>query len=85
MRSAISGELLLLVVDPRVRRHHVGKGLVAQLERVFAEHGIDRYRVALRSQLEIARAFYLATGFVHEQELAVLGESMTYLTKAVNV
>lgn len=79
----IAAELLLLVVDPSVRRRRIAHGLVAELERAFAEHGIERYRVAVRSQLDVARAFYLATGFTEEQELKVLGAPMTYLTKLV--
>jgi hypothetical protein len=39
--------------------------------------------VAVRSHLSVARAFYLATGFIPEQEMMVLGAPMTYLTKVV--
>lgn len=80
---AIPAELLLLVVDPQVRRQGIGHGLVARLEDAFAADGIDRYRVAVRPHLKLARAFYEATGFEFEQELAVLGRPMTYLTKRV--
>jgi ribosomal protein S18 acetylase RimI-like enzyme len=76
-------ELLLLVVDASVRRQQVGRRLVGALEDTFASEKISRYRVAVRSQLTIARAFYLATGFEREQELSVLGAPMTYLTKPV--
>ena len=35
------------------------------------------------SDLRRARSFYEATGFEPEQELQVLGQPMTYLTKRV--
>jgi GNAT superfamily N-acetyltransferase len=82
-QPAISAELLLLVVDASVRRHQIGRRLVDALEEVFATEHVVLYRVAVRSHLTVARAFYLATGFVPEQELAVLGAPMTYLTKVV--
>jgi ribosomal protein S18 acetylase RimI-like enzyme len=77
----VQGELLLLVVDGRVRRQHVGRQLVSALERDFTHAGISGYQVAVRSQLGEARAFYLALGFREETELNVLGQPMTYLTK----
>ena len=79
----IPAELLLLVVDPRARRGGVGGGLIRALEETFATHGIPRYRVAVRSQLDAARAFYVALGFQHEQNRVVLGQPMVYLTKQV--
>ena len=79
----IPAEFLLLVVDPRARRRGVGGGLIRAVEETFATHGIHRYRVAVRSQLEAARAFYVALGFQHEQNRMVLGQPMVYLTKQV--
>ena len=79
----IPAELLLLVVHQRARRQGIGQGLVAALESDLARDGIRRYRVAVRSQLDSARAFYHALGFELEQELAVLGQPMTYLTKRI--
>ena len=79
----IPAELLLLVVDARVRRQGIGQRLLTALESEFAREGVRLYRVAVRSQLEAARAFYLALGFEREQELLVLGHPMTYLTKRV--
>jgi ribosomal protein S18 acetylase RimI-like enzyme len=79
----IPAELLLLVIDPRARRRGLGAGLIHALEEAFASHGIQRYRVAVRSQLEPARAFYAALGFEHEQDRMVLGQPMVYLTKPV--
>ena len=76
-------ELLLLVVDPVARRRGVGRALLKALEAAFATHQIDRYRVAVRSQLASARAFYEALAFEHEQERTVLGQPMTYLTKQI--
>jgi ribosomal protein S18 acetylase RimI-like enzyme len=76
-------ELLLLVVDASARRQRIGRRLVEELERAFKDERVTRYRVAVRSHLAVARAFYTATGFVQEQELMVLGKPMTYLTKAV--
>ena len=79
----VPAELLLLVVDSRARRRHIGRRLLVELERALASHGVPTYRVAVRSHLEIARAFYLALGFEPEQTLSVLGRPMTYLTKRV--
>ena len=80
---AMPAELLLLVVDASQRRQQIGRRLVDALEDAFRSEHVSRYRVAVRSHLAIARAFYLATGFVPEQELSVLGAPMTYLTKVV--
>lgn len=79
----IPAELLLLVVDPAARRGGVGRSLIGTLEAAFASGGATRYRVAVRSQLAVARAFYEALGFAHEQERSVLGQPMLYLTKQV--
>ena len=80
----IPAELLLLVVHPETRRCGVGRGLLTALERVFAQHRSTRYRVAVRSQLTAARAFYQALRFEPEQDRIVLGLPMTYLTKPVD-
>ena len=80
----IPGELLLLVVDARGRRRGIGRRLLSVLEGAFAKEGVSRYRVAVRSRLTVARAFYEALGFEHEQDLTVLGQPMTYLTKRVD-
>ncbi len=79
----IPAELLLLVVDSRVRRRGIGQRLLAGLEDGFLRERVNIYRVAVRSHLAVARAFYLAIGFTPEQELAVLGRPMTYLTRQV--
>jgi ribosomal protein S18 acetylase RimI-like enzyme len=81
----IPAELLLLVVDSRARRRGGGRRLVDALERAFSDAGVTRYRVAVRSHLEVARAFYLSRGFMPEQQRTVLGHPMTYLTKQVPV
>jgi ribosomal protein S18 acetylase RimI-like enzyme len=79
----IPAELLLLVVDPAARRRGVGAGLLRAMEEAFAARQIARYRVAVRSHLAAARAFYSALEFEHEQERSVLGRPMVYLTKRV--
>jgi ribosomal protein S18 acetylase RimI-like enzyme len=79
----VPAELLLLVVDSRVRRRGIGLQLLSALEASFAAARLSRYRVAVRSHLEVARAFYRASGFELEQQLTVLGHPMTYLTKRV--
>lgn len=76
-------ELLLLTVDSGYRRRGIGQRLLEAIEQAFARDGVARYRVAVRKQLAVARAFYLATGFESEQELLVLGQPMAYLTKRV--
>jgi GNAT superfamily N-acetyltransferase len=80
----IPAELLLLVVHPQARRGGVGRGLLSALEDVFAQHRHTRYRVAVRSQLTAARAFYEALRFEPEQDRIVLGLPMTYLTKPLD-
>jgi ribosomal protein S18 acetylase RimI-like enzyme len=80
----IAAELLLLVVAASYRRRGIAKHLIASLHREFQREGIAIYRVAVRSHLTVARAFYLATGFEYEQELTVLGQPMTYLTYRVS-
>jgi ribosomal protein S18 acetylase RimI-like enzyme len=82
-QPAMPAELLLLVVDAAARRQQIGRRLVSALEDVFCGEQVSVYRVAVRSHLAVARAFYLATGFTAEQELTVLGAPMTYLTKEV--
>ena len=79
----IPAELLLLVVAPSARRLGVGAALLKAMEDAFARQQIARYRVAVRSHLAAARAFYSARGFEHEQGRAVLGRPMVYLTKQV--
>lgn len=76
-------ELLLLVVDPRARRSGIGRALLTALEAEFSRARIDRYRVAVRSQLAEARCFYEALAFEHEQDRVVLGHPMAYLTKRI--
>jgi GNAT superfamily N-acetyltransferase len=82
-RPYIPTELLLLVVDPSARRCGAGRALLGALEENFGRHGVERYRVAVRSHLSAARAFYQALAFEHEQERLVLGRPMVYLTKRV--
>jgi ribosomal protein S18 acetylase RimI-like enzyme len=82
-QPSIPAELLLLVVHPAARRQHIAGRMVAELECTFHDRGIKQYRVAVRTQLAVARQFYQATGFELEQELTVLGAPMTYLTKIV--
>jgi ribosomal protein S18 acetylase RimI-like enzyme len=77
----IPAELLLLYVEPDAHRRGTGRQLISSIEQRLAEVGAARYRVAVRSQLAAARAFYLATGFTFEQERLVLGEPMTYFTR----
>lgn len=79
----VPAELLLLVVDSRARRRRIGHRLLLELERAMGARSVPVYRVAVRSHLAVARAFYSALGFEPEQELTVLGRPMTYLTKRV--
>jgi ribosomal protein S18 acetylase RimI-like enzyme len=84
-QPVIPAELLLLVVDRRVRRQKVGQRLLAAFEADLRSARASRYRVAVRSELAEARRFYEASGFEREQELAILGRPMTYLTKRIAV
>lgn len=79
----VPAELLLLVVDSRVRRRSIGRRLLTELESALMAREVPRYRVAVRSHLEVARKFYRALGFEPEQDLSVLGHPMTYLIKRV--
>ncbi len=80
-RPHLAAELLLLYVDETCQRQGGGRALTGQLETAFRGRRVDRYRVAVRSQLTKAKAFYAATGFVFEQERLVLGEPMTYFVR----
>jgi GNAT superfamily N-acetyltransferase len=77
----IAAELLLLVVDARERRQGIARTLLLAVESAFAHERVSLYRVAVRTELDVARQFYGALGFVAEQELPVLGRPMSYLTK----
>jgi ribosomal protein S18 acetylase RimI-like enzyme len=77
----VAAELLLLYVDDMCQRQGSGRAVVEQLETELRKRGVDRYRVAVRTQLTKAKAFYTATGFVFEQERLVLGEPMTYFVR----
>jgi len=79
----VPAELLLLYVDGTCQRQGSGRRLILQLEAELARRGVRQYRVAVRSQLASARAFYLAMGFRFEQERQVLGEPMTYFTREI--
>jgi ribosomal protein S18 acetylase RimI-like enzyme len=83
-QPAVPAELLLLVVDVRQRRQGIGQCLLRALEGQFRHRRIEQYRVAVRSHLQVARAFYQSTGFEFEQELTVLGRPMTYLVKRIS-
>ena len=77
----VAAELLLLFVDGRRQRAGTGKRLVQAVEDAFIRCGVTEYRVAFRSEIRTAEAFYAANGFQHEEELTVLGRPMTYLRK----
>jgi ribosomal protein S18 acetylase RimI-like enzyme len=77
----MSAELLLLYVDEECQRQGSGRALVRELEADFVAQTVPAYRVAVRSHLERARAFYTASGFTFEQERMVLGEPMTYFIR----
>jgi ribosomal protein S18 acetylase RimI-like enzyme len=77
----VPAELLLLYVEPGHKRRGAGRELLKWLHTAFGARGVPRYRVAVRSHLGDAKAFYQAVGFVFEQELSVLGEPMTYFVR----
>jgi len=80
----IAAELLVLVVDARERRQGIARTLLMAVESAFAHDKVSIYRVAVRTELDVARRFYGALGFVAEQELPVLGRPMSYLTKRLS-
>ena len=77
----VAGELILLFVAPDRLRRGVGSRLVGGLEEELQRRQVARYRVAVRSQLAEAQAFYRAAGFGFEQEARVLGEPMAYFLR----
>lgn len=80
-RPHVPAELLLLYVDETCQRSGSGRKLVLHVEAELAGRGACAYRVAVRSQLASARAFYTAMGFLLEQERPVLGQPMTYFMR----
>lgn len=79
----VAAELMLLVVDSRVRRRGIGRQLVQRFEAECRRAGATVYRVTVRSHLTIAREFYGALAFEPERDCVVLGRPMTYLLKRV--
>lgn len=79
----VPAELMLLAVEARLRRQGIGRRLLQQFEGACTKAGIPQYRVAVRSHLAGARAFYRALAFGPEREQMVLGRPMTYLVKRV--
>jgi ribosomal protein S18 acetylase RimI-like enzyme len=79
----IPAELILLFVAPDTLRQGLGRKLVSTLEEEFRNLRVAVYRVAVRSQLKDAQAFYRALGFTYEQELRVLGEPMVYFLRSL--
>lgn len=79
----IPGELLLLAVHPAHRRHGLAATLLSCIEEALRSAGLLKYRVAVRTELGDARAFYRAVGFHEEGEFIVLGEPMVYLVRTL--
>ena len=82
-QASIPGELLLLAVAPEQRRQRLASALLQHMEESFHSTHLRLYRVAVRTSLTDARAFYRALGFQHEGDFTVLGEPMTYLTRQI--
>jgi ribosomal protein S18 acetylase RimI-like enzyme len=80
----IAGELLLLAVHPAHRRQGLAAALLSCIEEHFRLGGLTKYRVAVRTELGDARAFYSAVGFREEGEFIVLGAPMAYLVRTVD-
>jgi ribosomal protein S18 acetylase RimI-like enzyme len=78
------GELLLLAVHPAYRRRGLAATLLTRIEASLRSQGLVEYRVAVRTHLEDARAFYQTVGFREEGNFVVLGEPMTYLTRSLD-
>ena len=82
-QASIPGELLLLAVAPEYRRQRLASALLHHIEESFRSTHLRLYRVAVRTSLTDARAFYRALGFQHEGDFTVLGDPMTYLTRQI--
>ena len=65
-----NAHLLLLAVDPHVRRAGVGRGLINWLEKSCNTAGIRQIQVEVRSRNKIARRFYGALGFCYLGQIA---------------
>jgi ribosomal protein S18 acetylase RimI-like enzyme len=79
----VPGELLLLAVHPAYRRRGLARTLLSRVEEALRAAGLPEYRVAVRTELTEARAFYRAVGFREEGGFIVLGEPMTYLVRTL--
>jgi len=79
----IPGELLLLAIHPAYRRRGLATTLLGRAEEALRSAGLLEYRVAVRTELDDARAFYRAVGFREEGQFIVLGEPMTYLVRTL--
>jgi GNAT superfamily N-acetyltransferase len=79
----IPGELILLAVHQAYRRRGLAGTLLSRTEDGFRSGGLREYRVAVRTELREARAFYRTVGFREETECNVLGEPMSYLVRSL--
>ena len=63
------GNMYRLVVHPQRRRQGVGRQLVRQMERVFAQWGVRRVNVLVEIDRPTAMAFWSAVGYPHDTRI----------------
>ncbi len=69
-----TGHVVVLGVSPEWRRRGVGRGLMQQLEAVFAERGVRLVHLEVRTTNEAAQALYHGLGFT------IAGRRLAYYT-----
>lgn len=63
------GEIVSIAVDPRLRRHGIGRALMRQTLRAFTAAGVETVSLAVREGNAAAIAFYDSFGFERVRRL----------------
>ncbi|MBI4347052.1 MAG: GNAT family N-acetyltransferase [Elusimicrobia bacterium] len=76
-------ELVVIAVEESTRSKGLGARLVAELERVFRESGVSRYKVTCHEDMTRANAFYRKNGFELRGAFPLAGFVWNLYTKDV--
>ncbi len=79
----ISAELLSVAVDAHWQGKGVGKLLLQEMERCFAQQGVERYKVVTLASDPVSNGFYVARGFTLSNKFVHHGNEMNEYTKAI--